>query len=415
MSPATTEEERHPTPPCRSAPVSTVPPSTASTSDGPTLAATGTDGARSHSLLRVRFADPQALTPRERLAWRRLTLESVERNPYLSPDFVLPLVTACPQPTPVQLMIVEETRTGEWRAVGVLESSRRTWKRPLRFLRGLSSPYSFLDGLLIDEIAPDITLRVLLSELSQQRDWHGIQFALIREDSVVAQWLDAAATDAGLSVYSEHRWQRARFDCHQEVTIDEILQFCSKSRRKSLRRARRLLERRGTVDYRLVTPAERNDPSVDTFLELEQLGWKGAEGTAIASNPAHAEFFRRVIDARGPSGGVIMGELRLDGRVVASTCNLRCGESLHAFKIGWDPELSDVSLGLWSEIELALAISTQIPEIRHLDSSSKVGSYLEAVWSSRQNMRSVVYSWSRRGHLLMAARSYYRWWKSTRG
>ena len=66
----------------------------------------------------------------------------------------------------------------------------------------------------------------------------------------------------------------------------------SRKRRKDLARCRRRLEEELGTEPALRREAA-DDESIEQFLDLERSGWKGDEGTAFASDPAHADLFRR--------------------------------------------------------------------------------------------------------------------------
>lgn len=359
--------------------------------------------------LRVRRMSPQDLTRDDIQRWRMLCERSLEPNPFLLPEFVLPLIQRFRIPDPVVLLVVDDSLTGTWRGAGVFEIRRSLPHRPLRYAQGLSSHYSYLDGILLDPEEPLTTLATLFDDQTQHRDWHGFHFDAIRDGSPLANLLDESAAICRVDSCRSQTWERAQYHCDGPTTAEEIVARCSKSRRKSLMRGRRRLEGRGRVEYRLTVPSSDSADCVEGFLRLERMGWKGDRGTAFACRPESERFFRQLAAECGRRDAMIFGEIRLDGELIASTCNLRASHVMSAFKIGWNPAFADCGIGFWSEIELAAAVSRQYPEIRRIDSSSKVGSYVEAIWQGRQPMRSLTYSWSLRGRLVQSARHCYRW------
>ena len=356
--------------------------------------------------LRVRSVALNWLTDSDLAGWYNLLERSCEPNPFLSPDFVLPLIQHLNADAPVMMFVVESSVTGQWMAAGVFEIKAHSRLWPLKYARGLSSPYSFLDGMLIDQREGAAALTAILQSQSRRRDWHGLHFGAIRKNSELSRLLDTAGVNTDLSVYRCRDWFRACFLNRGPRTTEDILADCSKSRRKSLRRCRKRLESEGEISYRLVTPDSGSAPAVNTFLRLEQLGWKGAEGTAIACQPDHEAFFRDMIHGFARRDAVLFGELLVGGDPVASTCNLRSGPLLSAFKIGWDPAYAEGGVGLWSEVELAAAISQQHPRITRIDSSAQFGSYVESVWHDRVPMISLNCTWSHRGLALQYAGKY---------
>jgi len=346
------------------------------------------------------------LTPAELRKWLDLADSSVEPNPFLSPDFVVPLARNLPPGSPLAVLAVESADGARWLAAGVFEIRSISRWLPLVYARGLSTDYSFLDGLLIAADGGDQALITLFEFQRHRRDWHGMHFSTMRHQSPLFAWLSESGARTNVWVDTVDRWERASFRNTGPLTINGVLESCSKSRRKSLRRGRRWLESAGSVTYELVQPGGDAREQVDTFLHLEKLGWKGEEGTALACHPAHERFFREMCAGFAQRGAILFGELRVGGKPIASTCNLRCGPLLSAFKIGWDPAFADGSVGIWSEVEFAVAISQQFPEIKRIDSCSSLGSYVESVWPEREPMVSVTCTWSNRGAARHLARKY---------
>lgn len=362
--------------------------------------------------LAVRKIALQSISDEDLCRWQRLADRGCEPNPFLSPDFVMPLIQHLKVSAPVMMLAVTSARTDEWLAAGVfeIEALSRWW--PLAYARSLSSHYIFLDGILLDRHEGTPAIVALFQSQSQRRDWHGLHFGAIRSNSELALFLDAAAFRIGIPAYRCRSWSRASFYNRAPQTFDDILSGCSKSRRKSLRRGRKRLEEAGEVKHRLVCPDSGSSAFVDTFLRLEGLGWKGAAGTALSCNSSDEAFFRQMIGGFARRNAVFFGELSVDGTPIASTCNLRCGDMLCAFKIGWDPAFAAAGIGMLAEVELAVAVSQELPEISRIDSSTKLGSYIESIWHDREPMISVTYSWSNRGAALQLARQCMKQFRS---
>lgn len=358
------------------------------------------------SSLVVRRMALKSLTDGDLRCWRDLQARSHEPNPFLSPDFVLPLVTNLDVSAPVVLLVVSTGGTDRWLAAGVFEIKALSRWWVLAYARSFSSDYIFLDGILVDRDESAAAISALFHSQLRHRDWHGMHFDAIRRDSPVADLLAASAIEAGVSAYCSLTWVRASYHNLGLATTDDVLARCSKARRKSLRRGRRKLESQGRVEFRLACPDSARAPEVDAFLLLEKMGWKGKAGTAIACHSDHEAFFRQMIEGFARRRAVLFGELLLDGIPIASTCNLRSGALLSAFKIGWNPAYSDAGIGMWSEVELAAAVSHEYPEIARIDSSAKEGSYVESVWPDRTPMVSITYTWSNRGIAVQLARRY---------
>ncbi len=368
------------------------------------------DGADvSRYVLRERRVDD--LVAAEVAAWQQLSGRCAEPNPFQSPEFVLPALRYLEDDAEgVRLLALEDRVTGAWRAAGVFRALSPSVSRPLSRLRSFSTVHSYLDVPLIDAEESTEVARAWLAHLSAGADWNGLRIPqLVMDGTLASQWRESSS-DPGYYVFDESRWSRAAIDLSR-VRAEELLTGCSKSRRKSLRRGRRWLEQQGAVVFRLrrIEPGE-TEP-VETFLQLEHLGWKGQEGTSLLSERRHAMFFRAMCEALAARGGVVFGELLVDDRVIASTCNLVSGHVLFAFKIGWDPQYAEASPGLLSELFLAESIAEEMPQVTLLDSCSSQGSHLEGLWPHQIAMGSVICVWSRAASLLTSLREHARYWK----
>lgn len=118
-------------------------------------------------------------------------------------------------------------------------------------------------------------------------------------------------------------------------------------RRSDLRRARRRAEELGRVVAEVLTPPpESLSRLLDEALEVERKSWKGVEGTAVAGDAVHCEFFHRVASAACRSGALRLGFLRINGRAVAAQIAVVHNRRYWLLKVGYDPEFARCSPGL---------------------------------------------------------------------
>jgi CelD/BcsL family acetyltransferase involved in cellulose biosynthesis len=343
------------------------------------------------------------LTAEDLAAWRALARESAEPNPFQEPAFILPLVQSGLVEDALHILSVRDVATADWRGACVFQACPPTFRRPLPHLRSLNSRYSFLDSPLVHRHHVPAAFEAMFGHLRLQRTWHGARFRIQRAESAQIRELNRQARMLDLGIDHDRAWKRATTHLTPAVG-NSLLASCSRSRRKSLLRARRWLEERGAVSHRLVQPSHGEHQAVDTFLELETLGWKGARGTAIASHAADLSFFRSMVQQFSAERRMLFGELLVGDQVVASTCNLVSGSALFAFKLGWNPAFAKGNPGHWAELELAPALVRERPDVTRIDSCSTQGSYVESVSSDLERMESAVYVWSRRASVLCEVR-----------
>lgn len=338
--------------------------------------------------------------------WKRLSRAAIEPNPFQEPEFVLALAEHQQLPENVRLLVVPSATSDDWLAACVIRLIPATLTRPLSRLRSFRPLHAYLDHPLIDRRRPEATAQRLLTALSDCQLGHGLRLHMAPLQGSVCQLLDQAASCGDAAPFREHIWSRAEY--HREDLNDDPLAYCSKARRKSLRRCWRNLEAEGSVRLRIQRPSTGDFAAIDRFLMLEHSGWKRDRGTSLLTDERDGMFFREMLHNFADDGSVIIGELEVGGRLVASTCNLLRGDTLFALKVGWDPVYASGSPGMWSELLLPQAVFAEIPELQQIDSCAKSGSHLESIWPRQRAMVDIVYAWSYSSTVLSTVRQKVR-------
>ncbi len=123
-------------------------------------------------------------------------------------------------------------------------------------------------------------------------------------------------------------------------------QSLSGKKRKELRRQHTRLAELGALRF------ERREDAVgvagwaDAFLALEAAGWKGRAGSALASTPATAAFFRRALAGAAEAGRLERLTLSLDGRPIAMLANFITPPGAYSFKTAFDEDYARFSPGV---------------------------------------------------------------------
>ncbi|MEZ6065152.1 MAG: GNAT family N-acetyltransferase [Planctomycetaceae bacterium] len=334
------------------------------------------------------------LTTADHSRWDELSQMAVAPNPFQSPAFVLPAVRHLfRDDSRIRLMSVESSRTREWLSAFVVEDVDGSLRKPIRRLRSFETLYSYLSTPLFNRNAAQLAANALFYSLAVDGRWHGLRLKTLGGSSEIVTGTADGEQPAHGTCIVQRTWQRAAI-VTQGLQPGAILARCSKSRRKSLNRSYRLLEQAGRVNFRLRRPNAEDTEPMETFLRLEHQGWKLNQKTSLLADPATAAFARSMLSEFARRSQVCYGELSVDDQVIASTCNLLAGETMFAFKIGWDATHQAASPGLWSEILLAEAVSEQLPDVIRIDSCSLADSHLDSIWSDRLTMRNVVCLWS---------------------
>jgi CelD/BcsL family acetyltransferase involved in cellulose biosynthesis len=132
-------------------------------------------------------------------------------------------------------------------------------------------------------------------------------------------------------------------------------------KRKELRRQHKRLSESGTLRFHRYADDYKIDQWCDDFLALEQAGWKGREGSALACDPATASLFRIAMHGGSARGRVERLSLSLDGKPIAMLVNFLAAPGSFSFKTAFDEDYARFSPGVLLQHEnLALLARNDI-------------------------------------------------------
>ncbi len=120
----------------------------------------------------------------------------------------------------------------------------------------------------------------------------------------------------------------------------------SGKKRKELRRQHARLAEQGA----LVFERRRDDQGLAewsaSFLALERAGWKGAEGSALACEPAKAVFFNEALHGAARHNRLERLAITLDGAPIAMLANFVTAPGAFSFKTTYDERFARFSPGV---------------------------------------------------------------------
>jgi hypothetical protein len=115
--------------------------------------------------------------------------------------------------------------------------------------------------------------------------------------------------------------------------------------RKNLKRYGKKLERRGAVSVEMKRGAGADKDFLFEFLSLEASGWKGRNGTAIASRADSTAFYRTLVRNLADQNQLEWHTMRVDGRLVAAEIGIPCGSALILLKTAYDEDFAECRPG----------------------------------------------------------------------
>jgi CelD/BcsL family acetyltransferase involved in cellulose biosynthesis len=159
----------------------------------------------------------------------------------------------------------------------------------------------------------------------------------------------------------------------------------SGKKRKELRRQANRLADEGAVAITRATDAAGLEEWCDAFLRLEQAGWKGAAGSALASDPATAALLCESLAGAAQRGRLERLTLTLDGNPIAMLASFLCPPGAFSFKTAFDERYSRYSPGvLLQQANLAILDN---PAIAWTDSCAAADHpMIDHIWRERREI-----------------------------
>ncbi|MCW2583981.1 MAG: hypothetical protein JWQ53_2771 [Klenkia sp.] len=305
-----------------------------------------------HTRLRSRYVPYDAITPGLVEAWRDLAGRAAEPNPFQTPDVVLPTFEHLRRGRRVGLLVVGGVdRLDALLAVvspmRLPPDARRHVAVPV--VQALTEPYAQLGTPLVDAATVEESTAALIDLPMLSARGVALVIRYFSDDGPVAAALDSALARRGLAA--------TRVKTYERAILAGGPRNLGKNRRSRVKRARRDgLDMAGTLGELRWQDRAGDPAAVEEFLALEGSGWKGEAGTALASRPETAAWFRAVCSSLSGQGELELEELSAGGRVAAMQCNIRQGDWVFHVKSAYAEDLEDHRPGvqmLARQLELA--------------------------------------------------------------
>lgn len=226
--------------------------------------------------------------------------------------------------------------------------------------------------------------RGLLAQLDGAA-WSGdfLHLRLVDADGPAVQALAAVCATQARAMVEIERYERALV--RSPLSAEEYwTQNVRSKKRKELRRQQNRLAECGTIERRALTDMDELSGWCDAFLALEAMGWKGEEGTALASRPADEAFFRQACAAAHATDSLDMLRIDCDGAAIAMLVNFVGPGGGFSFKIAIDPAFSRYSPGVLVEMDnLARVLDER--RTPWMDSCAMPGHpMIDSLWAERR-------------------------------
>ncbi|MEM8689015.1 MAG: GNAT family N-acetyltransferase [Pseudomonadota bacterium] len=341
------------------------------------------------SRMNLRFA---WLTPDDlkaaRAEWVDLTQNALSANPFYAPGFVLAHTETAGWAEGVHCAGVwhEGPQGRRLDALAFITRDDLRWGWPIRTWRSWSEKYILKFEPLYRAETAGLARHVLFDGLSE----NGRERTLLlnREETWQGPLADGPPAETG-KAQCVRTGRRAGLFARPDVDAYMRAEVSKKFRANAERSLRRLADL-GDVTFRTVRTGPEVDAAVGDLMRLELAGWKGRQGTALASCAQDKAFGLAALRA-GQCPKVVCDVLSLNGTAIAVSVNVVSAGWFFGFKSAFDEGFKKQSPGTALHYLGARAI-LEDSSIIGADSTCVEGHPLESVWCDRISFATTIRS-----------------------
>lgn len=237
-----------------------------------------------------------------------------------------------------------------------------------------------------------------------------LEFRYLPSDGPLHGALADALRERSAMVFVASRFTRAFL--RKAKDADAYLQSAlSAAARKDLRRKERRLGEHGALEHVVLQPGDDPWPWIDGFLQLEASGWKGRQGSALASSKNGYLFAAETLGAAHRLNRLHMMGLDVDGRPIARCCNITAGEGSYAYRTAYDERWSAYSPGIMAELD-SIREFHAAPGLQWMDSiTDPDNAALNRLWKQRRTMQTLQIGLGAWGELWVSMLPMMHWAK----
>lgn len=279
------------------------------------------------------------------IGWWELGAAAGDDNLFAAPWFTAASLASFDDAGVADLVIVHGAG-GRWIGMVAVAADDRLGRVPLRHWHNWSHSNQFLGTPLVRIGAEADFWRALLGHFDANRGaMAALRLTELPEDDRITRALFAVMAEQVRPSTLLRSYDRAIFHGGQDHDVSWG-RVCGKrrSRLRSLRR--RLAADHGAVTVRHFGAGDDVGEWVDRFLAIENSGWKGAAGSALAADAATARFFRDVVEGADAAGHCAMAALDVGGTTIAMSVHLIGHSHGFGFKKSYDEAFAAYAPGL---------------------------------------------------------------------
>lgn len=190
-----------------------------------------------------------------------------------------------------------------------------------------------------------------------------------------------SARRLGLSLEITNQYSRPQLTRRKANFETHLASVLSKSRRKELERCIRRLREKGVLRLERATSLDAVRSALETFLSMENAGWKGKSGTAFLASSEDTNFARAAFTGGRHGYRTIIDTLFLDDLPIAVSVNITSGRTLFTPKCTYLESFRNFAPGLVLEY-LVIERFYDEPDFDRMDAGTTAnGHVVQGLWN----------------------------------
>lgn len=274
--------------------------------------------------------------------WDTLFAKMRDQNPFFSFDWIKIWLVKFLNDRPLLIYLFKDSEGETVCILPLVRDKQMFFGMKMDVLWFPANSHSFRSGLLLSSNGHEADLlKFIFRTLLKEESFHILKF----REYVPADGLQRLLREQNLHYSLEELKQPPLI----EISGSWDDYFASRKghfRRNLRRRLRNAQKEFGHVDYK-VFDAQRDDIRawLDKGFELEALGWKGDQGSAILSNQETEDFYKKVARHFQQSGHFYSGGVYFGDKLVAFNFSLIYDGVFYLLKVAYDESFSRYSPG----------------------------------------------------------------------
>lgn len=317
------------------------------------------------------------------VAWDSLAQWAIEPNPFFESWYLLPSLKALDPSGKVSLLVLE----ADGQTVGLMPIERQLsyYGHPLPHLRNWTHDNCFLGAPLVARGFERIFWRELLAWADRKANLAlFLHIAHLPAQGALQDALRAELEEAGRPAAIVHCQTRAMLASDLQAEAYLVASLSTK-KRKELRRQHRRLGEEGELRIERHLDTTGLEQWITDFLRLEQRGWKGKQGSALASDVRTTRLFAEALNGAARRGKLERLSLRLDEKPIAMLASFITPPGAFSFKTAFDENYARYSPGVLLQCE-NLALLSQ-DRVQWVDScAGEDHPMIDHLWRERRTV-----------------------------